>query len=32
MTESLDRKVLWASKKVPDLLDIENQNLDQARA
>jgi len=30
--ESLDRKVLWTSKKVPQLLDIENAALDLTRA
>ena len=30
--ESLDRKVLWTSKKVPQLLDIENKDLDDVRA
>mmetsp|Transcript_28885 Transcript_28885/g.27790 ORF Transcript_28885/g.27790 Transcript_28885/m.27790 type:complete len:108 (+) Transcript_28885:1003-1326(+) len=30
--ESLDRKVLWTSKKVPNLLNIETQPLNDARA
>lgn len=30
--EALDRKVLWTSKKVPQLLDIENVALDETRA
>ena len=30
LDESLDRKVLWTSKKVPDLLKIENKDLTEA--
>ena len=29
--ESLDRKVLWTSKKVPEILEIDNQDLDDHR-
>lgn len=28
--ESLDRKVLWTSRKVPQLLEIENTDFNQA--